>query len=115
MSQLLALFGHGAMSDLSPLCSAKRTSDAVMRVPTAFVPISVVPKSGPTHSDDWELSWDRGAICPNVPTVPGVSRAPMRRSRSPASGGGGDQNIRVEHVHVHEGGQAIVGVVSSRP
>lgn len=28
--------------------------------------------------------------------------------------GGGDQNIRVEHVHVHEGGQAIVGAVSSR-
>jgi hypothetical protein len=33
-----------------------------------------------------------------------------RRLRS-----GGDQNIRVEHVHVHEGGQAIVGAVSSRP
>jgi hypothetical protein len=44
--------------------------DAVMRVRTAFVPISVVPKSGPTHSDDWELLWDTGAICPNVPTVP---------------------------------------------
>src|SRR5260370_41938218 len=28
--------------------------------------------------------------------------------------GGGDQNIRVEHVHVHEGGQAIVGAVNSR-
>jgi hypothetical protein len=28
--------------------------------------------------------------------------------------GGGDQNIRVEHVHVHEGAQAIVGVVNSR-
>ena len=28
--------------------------------------------------------------------------------------GGGEQNIRVEHVHVHEGGQAIVGVVNSR-
>jgi hypothetical protein len=27
--------------------------------------------------------------------------------------GGGDQNIRVEHVHVHEAGQAIVGAVSS--
>jgi hypothetical protein len=27
---------------------------------------------------------------------------------------GGDQNIRVEHVHVHEGGQAIVGAVNSR-
>jgi len=29
-------------------------------------------------------------------------------------GGGGDQNIRVEHVHVHEGGQAIVGAVNSQ-
>jgi len=29
--------------------------------------------------------------------------------------GGGDQNIRVEHVHVHEGGQAIVGVVNMPP
>jgi hypothetical protein len=29
--------------------------------------------------------------------------------------GGGDQNIRVEHVHVHEGGQAIVGAITSRP
>lgn len=28
--------------------------------------------------------------------------------------GGGDQNIRVEHVHVHDGGQAIVGAVNSR-
>ena len=28
--------------------------------------------------------------------------------------GGGDQNIRVEHVHVHEGGQAIVGAVTAR-
>jgi hypothetical protein len=28
-------------------------------------------------------------------------------------GGGGDQNIRVEHVHVHEGGQAIVGSVNA--
>jgi hypothetical protein len=28
--------------------------------------------------------------------------------------GGGDQNIRVEHVHVHEGGQAIVGVVNGK-
>jgi hypothetical protein len=28
--------------------------------------------------------------------------------------GGGDQNIRVEHVHVYKGGQAIVGAVSSR-
>jgi hypothetical protein len=27
---------------------------------------------------------------------------------------GGEQNIRVEHVHVHEGGQAIVGAVNSR-
>jgi hypothetical protein len=27
--------------------------------------------------------------------------------------GGGEQNIRVEHVHVHEGGQAIVGAVSA--
>jgi hypothetical protein len=33
----------------------------------------------------------------------------LRRLRS-----GGDQNIRVEHVHVHEGGQAIVGAVISR-
>jgi hypothetical protein len=32
-----------------------------------------------------------------------------RRLRS-----GGDQNIRVEHVHVHEGGQAIVGAVNTR-
>jgi hypothetical protein len=29
--------------------------------------------------------------------------------------GGGEQNIRVEHVHVHEGGQAIVGAITSRP
>jgi hypothetical protein len=28
--------------------------------------------------------------------------------------GGGDQNIRVEHVHIHEGAQAIVGTVNSR-
>ena len=28
--------------------------------------------------------------------------------------GGGEQNIRVEHVHVHEGGQAIVGAVNSQ-
>lgn len=35
----------------------------------------------------------------------------LRRLR----GGGGDQHIRVEHVHVHEGGQAIVGGVISRP
>jgi hypothetical protein len=28
--------------------------------------------------------------------------------------GGGEQNIRVEHVHVHEGGQAIVGAVTTR-
>jgi hypothetical protein len=34
----------------------------------------------------------------------------LRRLRT-----GGDQNIRVEHVHVHKGGQAIVGAVSSRP
>jgi hypothetical protein len=27
--------------------------------------------------------------------------------------GGGDQHIRVEHVHVHDGGRAIVGAVSS--
>ena len=26
---------------------------------------------------------------------------------------GGDQNIRVEHVHVHEGGQAVVGTIQS--
>ena len=29
--------------------------------------------------------------------------------------GGGEQNIRVEHVHVHDGGQAIVGGIISRP
>jgi hypothetical protein len=28
--------------------------------------------------------------------------------------GGGEQNIRVEHVHVHEGGQAIVGAINTR-
>src|SRR6266478_6652675 len=28
--------------------------------------------------------------------------------------GGGEQNIRVEHVHVHEGGQAIVGAINSQ-
>jgi hypothetical protein len=28
--------------------------------------------------------------------------------------GGGEQNIRVEHVHVHEGGQAIVGIVGEK-
>lgn len=33
----------------------------------------------------------------------------LRRQRS-----GGDQNIRVEHVHVHDGGQAIVGAINSR-
>lgn len=33
----------------------------------------------------------------------------LRRQRS-----GGEQNIRVEHVHVHDGGQAIVGAVNSR-
>jgi hypothetical protein len=27
---------------------------------------------------------------------------------------GGEQNIRVEHVHVHEGRQAIVGAVTTR-
>jgi hypothetical protein len=27
---------------------------------------------------------------------------------------GGDQNIRVEHVHVHAGGQAVVGAVNPR-
>jgi hypothetical protein len=27
---------------------------------------------------------------------------------------GGEQTVRVEHVHVHEGGQAIVGNVMSR-
>ena len=27
---------------------------------------------------------------------------------------GGEQNIRVEHVHVHKGGQAIVGVINTR-
>lgn len=27
---------------------------------------------------------------------------------------GGDQKIRIEHVHVHEGGQAIVGAVNAR-
>jgi hypothetical protein len=27
--------------------------------------------------------------------------------------GSGEQNIRVEHVHVHEGGQAIVGAVTT--
>jgi len=32
-----------------------------------------------------------------------------RRLRS-----GGEQNIRVEHVHVHEGGQAIVGAITTR-
>lgn len=31
----------------------------------------------------------------------------LRRQRT-----GGDQNIRVEHVHVHDGGQAIVGAVT---
>jgi hypothetical protein len=29
--------------------------------------------------------------------------------------GSGNQSIRVEHVHVHEGGQAIVGAVNQRP
>jgi hypothetical protein len=33
----------------------------------------------------------------------------FRRLRS-----GGEQNIRVKHVHVHEGGQAVVGSVNSR-
>jgi hypothetical protein len=33
----------------------------------------------------------------------------LRRLRS-----GGDQNIRVEHVHVHEGAQVIVGVVQEK-
>jgi hypothetical protein len=32
-----------------------------------------------------------------------------RRLRS-----GGDQHIRVEHVHVHDGGQAIVGIVGEK-
>jgi hypothetical protein len=61
-----------AISASAPIVSMAQMMiwDAVMRVPTAFVPISVVPKSGPTHSDDWELLWDTGAICPNVPTVP---------------------------------------------
>ena len=34
----------------------------------------------------------------------------LRRQRS-----GGDQNIRVEHVHVYGGGQAVVGVVNPTP
>jgi hypothetical protein len=28
--------------------------------------------------------------------------------------GGGQQHVRVEHVHVHEGGQAVVGSISQR-
>jgi hypothetical protein len=42
-----------------------RTRDADQRVPTAFVPTEIVPTSAPTHSDDWELFWDTGAICPD--------------------------------------------------
>jgi hypothetical protein len=43
MSPFLALFGHGAMSDLSPLCAQDRTSLTLTIDP---VPASAVPNDG---------------------------------------------------------------------
>jgi hypothetical protein len=39
------------------------------------VPVPTVPTLPPTHSDDWELLWDRGEVCPSVPTVPAFANS----------------------------------------
>jgi hypothetical protein len=49
MSLLLALSGHGAMSDLSPLCAPKRTSLTSSVIDPA--PASSVPNDDPCASD----------------------------------------------------------------
>lgn len=76
---------------------------------THIVAMSVMSRIGGAHGSSNRLPALASASAKLLRAYFGQVET-FRRLRS-----GGDQNIRVEHVHVHQGGQAIVGAVISSP
>lgn len=83
---------------------------AVQMAATHTVAMAVMSRIGGAHGGPGRLPGLASASAKLLRAYLGQVET-LRRLR----GGGGDQHIRVEHVHVHEGGQAIVGAVNSQP
>jgi len=81
---------------------------AIQMACTHMVAMAVMSRIGGAHGGPGRLPALTSATSKLLRAFSSQVEA-FRRLRS-----GGDQNIRVEHVHVHEGGQAIVGAVNSR-
>jgi hypothetical protein len=104
----LAINGAISMIAAAEPTNEMRAALAVQMACTHMALMAVMARIGGGHGTDRRLPGLASAsakllraYCTQVETY--------RRLR-----GGGDQNIRVEHVHVYEGGQAIVGAVNSR-
>ena len=82
---------------------------AVQAACTHMVAMAVMSRIGGGHGSDRRLP---GLASASTKLLRAYSKQveTYRRLR-----GCGEQNIRVEHVHVHGGGQAIVGAVNSQP
>jgi hypothetical protein len=81
---------------------------AIQMACTHMVAMAVMSRIGGAHGGPGRLP-GLTSVTSKLLRAFSCQAEPLRRLRS-----GGDQHIRVEHVHVHEGGQAIVGAVNSR-
>ena len=81
---------------------------AVQMACTHMVAIAIMCRIGGAHGGPFRLP-ALGSTTAKLLRTYCIQVETLRRLRS-----GGDQNIRVEHVHVHEGGQAIVGAINTR-
>ena len=81
---------------------------AVQMACTHMVAMAVMSRIGGAHGGSHRLPGLASATSKLLRAFSSQADT-LRRLRT-----GGDQNIRVEHVHVHKGGQAIVGAVNSR-
>ena len=89
MSPVVALFGHRVMSDLSPQWAQKQTS---------------------AERDSYSTPEAETSSALRTPVQPTRTYATLLEALNRHCGKG-QQKVTAEHVHVHEGGQAIVGNV----
>jgi hypothetical protein len=104
----MAINGALAMISAAAPTNEVEAALAVQMAVTHMVSMVMMARIGGGHGSDRRLPM-LAAAAAKLMRAHCLQVETYRRLR-----GGGDQHIRVEHVHVHEGGQAIVGAVNSQ-
>src|SRR6188472_4378323 len=92
-------------SDFGPLASMIGRGKASC---THTAAMAVLGRLGGGHGPDRSVATTASAACRLLRSY-ATQVEPLRRLRN-----GGSQFVRVEHVHVNEGGQAVIGNVKAR-